>query len=263
MGGPMSRMVAFAAGLVVLAGPARAQSQAELLFQAEAQTLTGTCSGQPVRLEGNHNAVTLTGACGSLLLKGVSNTVRLGVVPGGSIHVEGSGNRVTYAVTGAPPDVTMLGPDNETTSGPAVIPPSAPPPALPKPVPQAVSVNPPPSVAAPPPKPATSMPAPATGPLLLQGDDQQHLGDCAGRDVTVTGDRSAYVLRGGCKSLTLRGNLLAVQAELASGARIAVTGRGSIVSWAVKGRAKPPSSLVRGEGSRTQRAETIGGDTIR
>ena len=246
----MPKMAAIAVASVLATQAVGAQALPELLLQAEAQTLTGTCTGQPVRLEGNHNTVTLSGACGSLLLKGVSNTVAAGVVPGASIHVEGSGNRVTYAVTGAPPVIVMLGPDNDVLSGaePAVQQPKPPvPPPLAAPAPPQVQAS--------------------TGPLTLAGDDQQRLADCAGRDVAITGERSAYVLRGGCKSVTLRGDLLTVQAELVPGARVTVTGRGSIVSWAFKASAakekgRAPVTTATGEGSRVQRVDMIGGEAV-
>ena len=278
MGGSMSRMVVIAAGFLLLAGRVAAQGQPDLLFQAEAQTLSGTCTGQLVRLEGNHNIVTLHGACGALLLKGVSNTVRMSIVSGGSIRVEGSGNRVHYAAQGAAPAIVALGPDNDVAAGepPAMAPPK--PAALPAPVP-ALVVPPPkpppvptpqttrlptpqaPSRAAPqtPSQPAAQPQSPLApqalqqmAPLALAGDDVHGLATCAGRDVIVTGTRSDYVLRGDCKSLTLRGDLLTVQAEIVPGAKVTVTGRGSVVTWAVKGRGHGPASIVRGEGSRVQ-----------
>ncbi len=255
------------AGLWLAAGPAAAQPP-DLLFQAEAQVLSGTCTGQAVRVEGNHNTLTLSGPCGSLLLKGLANTVRLRVVPGGSIRVEGASNRVLFTAQGAAPAIVALGPDNDVASaGPAptvVLNGSSPA------VPDAPLARPVPARPAPTPSatPDRRPPAPApvalpSGPLVLNGDDAQRLEDCAGRDVTVTGNRSAYVIRGFCKSLTVRGDLLAVQAELASGARIAITGQGSIVSWAVKPRGHAPAAIVRGQGSRVQRAETIGGQADR
>ena len=255
MGGPMSRMAATAMWML-MAGSALAQHPPELLFQAEAQTLTGTCTGQPVRLEGNHNTVTLSGACGSLLLKGVANTVRMGLAPGGTIHVEGSANRVSFAATGPSPVIEILGPDNEVAPG------SAPPPATPPPAKAPAPPSaPPPPAPSPPPPPRAAAPAPqppaVTTALELAGDDQQRIVDCAGRDVTVTGNRSAYTLTGGCKSVTLRGDLLAVLAALAPGAKLAITGRGSIVTWSATPNARPPSAIVRGPGSRVQRAEPM------
>lgn len=229
MGGPMSRMAVIAACMA--AGNALAQTP-ELLFQAEAQTLAGTCTGQPVRLEGNHNTVVLAGACRSLLLKGVANTVRLGVVAGGTIHVEGSANRVSFTASGAPPTIEALGPDNEVTAAPTAAPPVAQAPTPPAP---------------------TAKPAPVTA-LALAGDDRQQIADCTGLDVTVTGYRSAYVLQGACKSLTVQGALLTIRAELAPGARIAITGPGDIVTWSARRNARPPAAVVHGAGSRVQRA---------
>ena len=232
-----------AASLLLATHWAAAQTKPDMLFQAEAQTLTGTCNGEPVRLEGNHNTLTLTGACGSLRVLGVANTVRLGIAGGGAIHVEGSGNRISYEAAGAPPVSDALGSDNEMIAAAPVQVVAKP---ADKPAPAAPSL---------PAKPAAAAtPAPAGG-LLLDGDDRQRLAQCAAQDVTVTGKRSAYVLRGGCKSLTVRGDLLTVRADLMPGARIAVTGRGTVVTWAVAGKGRPPAAVVHGEGSRVQHAE--------
>ena len=230
-----SRSAWLAAGLAVAVAhsPARA---ADLLFQAEAQQLTGVCTGQPARLEGNHDTVVLSGTCGSLLVKGVADTVQLTVAAGGSIRVEGSGNRVRYAAAGAPPTVEILGPDNEVVQ-------SGPPRPIPAPPPAAPAVHPAAAAAA------------KIGPVELAGDDQDRLADCAGHDVLVTGTRSSYIIRGACPSIVVRGDLLTVQAAVRSGARIAVTGRGSVVSWTLAGKGHPPVSVVRGAGSRVQRAE--------
>ena len=91
---------------------------------------------------------------------------------------------------------------------------------------------------------------PASGPLLLVGNDQERLAECAGRDVTVTGTRSAYDLRGGCRSLSIRGDLVTVRAELQPGAHISVNGQGSLVTWRLVGRGHPPVAAVQGAGSR-------------
>ena len=217
-----------------------------LLLQAEAKTLSGDCKGGGVVIEGNHNAIAVTGQCRSLLLKGIANTVRLGVVPGATIRVEGSGNRVSYTVTGNGPAIEMLGTDNEVSPGPAVtVPVSAQAPA-----PSPVAAR--PADAGTPPRPAVVAP-PGTGPLILAGDDQQRLASCGGRDVMITGTRSAYVLSGGCRAVTVRGDLLLVQAEVQAGAHIAVSGRGNVVSWGVRGRGRNPFIVVQGPGSRAQR----------
>ena len=105
---------------------------------------------------------------------------------------------------------------------------------------------------------AQTLSAPVAGALSLSGDDQERVADCAGRDATITGRRSAYILRGSCRSLTVQGDLLTVQAEVQPGARIAVTGRGSVVSWSVHGHGSAPVAVVRGPGSRLQRAQPPG-----
>ena len=73
------------AGLAGLLSLAAAPADTTLLFQAEAQTLAGTCTGNAMRVEGNHNVITVTGECASLLLKGVGNTVRLTIAAAGAI----------------------------------------------------------------------------------------------------------------------------------------------------------------------------------
>ena len=259
-----------AAAMLVSAAPAQSQSAGnDLLLQAEAQTLSGTCTGQSVRLEGNHNTVNLTGPCASLLVKGLANSVTLTIEGGGSIRVEGAQNHVQYTSSGAVPAVLTLGPDNVVTAGVTARRSSleVPTPAAPPPVAQ------PPVVLAPPPVPASAPAAKpalpvvtatkAAGPLELSGDDEERLADCAGRDVVVTGSRSAYVIRGACHSLVLRGDLLTVQAVMQSGARIAVTGRGSVVSWAIPPRGHAPAAIVHGPGSKVQRADAIGGRLVK
>ncbi|WP_158742368.1 DUF3060 domain-containing protein [Acidisphaera sp. L21] len=235
-------------GVLMGAVPAAAHA-ADLLFQAEAQTLTGTCTRQAVRLEGNHNTVTLTGPCGSLLVKGLANTVRLAIVAGGSIRVEGGDNRLHYSSAGSGPVIETFGPNNEVIADGethAAVPP--PPPPAPNPISAAPPKPAPPSV------PPASAAAKPLGALELTGDDTHRMVDCAGRDAIVTGNRSAYIISGSCKSLSVTGDLITVQALMRPGARIRIDGRGSVVSWATQGRGKAPDSIVHGAGSRVQRA---------
>ena len=269
--GPMSRIGLVAVLSVLATAPAGAQSQPELLLQAEGEVLTRTCTGQPVRLEGNHNTVTLTGVCGSLLLKGVANSVRMAIVPGGPIHVEGSANRVSFAVQGAPPAIVALGPDNDIAPGlplvgsppvasaPVASPVVAPIPVTPAPSPPVAPVSPtPPAV-----KPTQAAVQLLVAPLSLAGDDEHRLEDCNGRDVSVTGNRSAYIIHGACRSLNVRGDLLTVELDVAPGARITVNGRGSIVTWSLLGKGHAPAAIVHGEGSRVQQAEADAAKTVR
>ncbi len=212
------------AGLLAGVGPA----DPPLLFQAEGQVLTGACTGGDLRIEGNRNTITVAGACRSLLLKGVGNTVRLGVTARATIRVEGSANRVRYTASGAAPAVSASGPDNEITAATQFVASAA--------------------------KPVQTAGLRDAGPLSLAGDDQQRIADCAGRDVSVTGARSAYELRGGCRTLLVRGDLLTVRAEMQPGARISVNGLGNVVTWRLRGRGPDPLAIAQGAGSRVQRA---------
>jgi len=242
--------------LSLLAAPAAAQTSSGVLVQAEAQTQRLSCGGGDALIEGNHNAIVLTGPCRGLLLKGVANTVAIALVAGASVRVEGSENRITFDVAGgAAPVVQILGPNNSVDPGP--MPPAPPPPApAPKPA-EATQVLAPPAVKPPRAEPAAG---PATlGTLDLRGDDQQRDETCAGRAVVIEGNRSAYVLRGGCLSVSVQGDLDTVQAELRPGASVHVTGHGTTVSWAVPARGKAPVSAVHGDGNRVQHIDTIGG----
>lgn len=188
-----------------------------LLIQAEAQTAAPACEGRDVQVEGNHNLLRLGGACRSLVLKGVANEVSLSLAAGGAIRVEGSGNRVFYQAPDLP-GLVVLGPDNVVATLPAV----------------AAS-------------PAAPQAAPATATLKLAGDDQTRAVGCAGRRVAIQGQRSLYLLRGGCRSVTVRGALLSVQAELAPGAAVDVTGHGVRVGWVLARPGRPPTVSAHGE----------------
>lgn len=252
-----------AAAWVFTAGRAAAQGISQtvdgLHVQSEAQQLTAPCGGKSALVEGNHNTLTLSGVCASLVLKGVGNSVRLGIAPAGPIHVEGSANHIQFSTPGSPPAISVLGPDNAVTAA------SDPAAADPAPSPQAAQVN-SPTPSSPTKPPVALVPqAPQTAgsePLTLSGDDQQRLADCAAREVTITGRRSAYVLRGGCRSVTIKGNLLTVQAELLPAAHVTIVGDGDVVSWAVRGRGHAPLATVHGQGSRVQRADQIGGQPV-
>lgn len=220
---------ALALALLLLASPAIAQADAPLLVQAEGQALSPFCAGRDVQVEGNHNVVTLVGACRSLLLKGVANQVALALAPAGTIRVEGSGNRVSYRAAGEP-GVVALGEGNLVVA--------APPDGTEAPG-QAAAV--------------------AGAGLVLLGDDRTLAADCAGQDVAVRGARGFYLFRGGCRSVSVQGDLVTVQAEMASGATIAIAGHGSTVAWAVARQGRPPVATVRGEASRAQRIDAIGG----
>ncbi len=211
--------------MALVAGPAAAQSDPPLLVQAEGQAVTPFCTGRDVLVEGNHNVVKPFGVCRSLLLKGIANDVALDLGANATIRVEGSANHITYRGSGTP-GVEVLGSDNIVTA---------------------------PVVA----------PGDEEGALHLTGDDQARVLDCTGRRVTVQGDRSLYLLRGSCRSLTIHGDLVVVQAELAPGAAVTVAGQGIRVGWALAGHGHAPTQSVQGEGSHIEPLDEIGGLPVR
>jgi Protein of unknown function (DUF3060) len=246
--------------LSLLAAPAAAQTSPGVLVQAEAQNQRLSCGGGDALIEGNHNTIVLTGPCRGLLLKGVANTVAIALQAGASVRVEGSENRVIFDVAGgAAPVVQILGPNNSVDPGP--LPPAPPPPAAPalKPAETAAVLAVP---AAKPPRVEPAAGPARSGALELRGDDQQRDETCAGRAVVIEGNRSAYVLRGGCLSVSVQGDLDTVQAELRPGASVHVTGHGTTVSWAVPTRGKAPVSAIHGDGNRVQHIDTIGGQPV-
>ena len=206
---------------LLLAHPVLADPAPSLLLQAEGRTMTPVCTGQAVRLEGNHNVLKPFGVCGSLLIKGIANQVVLDFAANAALRVEGSGNQVAYHGS-KPVTIDLLGPGN------SVIAPQAP-------VLESAPV------------------------LLLTGDDQAKEVDCAGRSVSVQGRRAFYLLRGGCKSLTIQGDLVIVQAEMRPGAAIAITGRGDRVGWVLDAPGKPPALSVRGEANHCEHLDAVGG----
>lgn len=229
-----------------LAAPALAETAPVVpLVQAEGQSLRAACGSSDARVEGNHNVVVLTGPCRGLQLNGVGNQVTIDLRDGATVHIEGSANRVTYRLrAGAAPAIVALGPDNLVHPDATTLPASVPISSVPVPP-------------APTPAPAAS----AT--LELTGDDQQRLADCTARNVVIRGVRSAYVLRGGCRSVAVSGSLDTIQAEMAAGGQITVDGNGTTVAWAVLGPGVATVAHVRGSDSRVRRTSVIGGQPIR
>ena len=221
----MTRLAIVAAALVLqTASPARADPTPPLLVQAEGQNLMPVCSGRDLQIEGNHNTIKPFGRCLSLLVKGVANHVDLELAAGATIRVEGSDNQVTYRAPAAA-ETTLLG-DNSTATL------------------------------------QSAPPAQAGTILALTGDDQALAADCTGRAVTVQGNRALYLLRGGCKSLTIRGDLVTVQAELLPSAPITITGHGNRVGWALDHPGRPPAAALHGEANHVERLTELGGRPV-
>ncbi len=236
---------------VAQTAPPAASAAPGVVVRAEAQTKHAQCGAGPALIEGNRNTIVLTGACSSLLLRGSANVVTVALQAGAPVRLEGSGNKVAFqAPAGGAPAVQLLGAGNSVDTSPV----------LPEPV---AAPAPPPPAAAPAAAGASAQPVPDAGaePLRLSGSDEHRIQDCSGRAVVIEGDRNAYVLRGGCQSVSVQGDVNMVQAELQPAAPVSITGQGTTVSWA--GSGKPPVATLRGDDNRVQRTVTIGGQPIR
>lgn len=238
---------------------AKAAEPPVVLLQAEGQVLRANCGGSDAKIEGNHNTIVLAGSCRGLRLNGVANHVTIDLHDGAAVRIEGSANQVIYRVKMGAPSVVALGPDNAVRAD-SVAPPV--PVSLPTPPSQPA----PPIVAPASQAPPLVAPASQAGALELAGDDQYRSAVCTGRDVIIHGLRSAYVLRGGCRSITVQGDLVTIQAEVVPGTRIAIDGAGTVVAWAMVAGATwqdVPLQSVHGRDSRVQRTDMIGGQPVR
>ena len=100
---------------------------------------------------------------------------------------------------------------------------------------------------------AALLPAPSRADdntLLLQAEGDQRTIDCADRDVRIEGNRNRYVLRGGCRSVVLRGDADDIQAQMIAGGHIDVEGNGVLVTWSLLHPGPDVSVSVNGQGSR-------------
>ena len=234
-----------------------------VLIQAEADTRSADCAGESARIEGNRNTLTITGACRSLDLRGDGNQVTIELRPGAAVHVEGQKNRIGYRIARGtqPPEVTVAGVDSIVfPAGGSAASPARPAPPAPQAAAPLVVVPPitvPPVTLPPVTVPGLPLPAPAAGPVLIRGDDQQRAADCTGLAAVLEGDRGSTVLRGGCTALTVRGNLATVQATLAPRARVIIEGDGTTVFWAPGNPGAPPLFTLHGNASRVVKVPRI------
>ena len=182
-----------------------APAHAEALVRDSGRVVAVTCAGQDAVVRGSGNRITFTGPCHSLRVAGDANVVELALAPGAAVSVTGDTNAVYYAPAAPPPLTTLRGYYNDVRPGPAPAAPVA---------------------------------------LLLDGRDGHRDVRCDGRDVTIAESQARYVLRGGCRSLTVTGERDSVAAELLPSARIVVGGAGVAVNYVLVGDGPPPSVSV-------------------
>lgn len=206
--------------IAMLLSLAAAPAVAQTAVRGDGQAVTADCAGGEALIEGSRNTVTFRGACRALVLRGDANRVAVELAPSAPVRVEGQGNRVAWTQAGAgpAPSATVAGQD---------------------------------SLAAP---AGAGQPADR---LVLRGDDLQLQADCAGRDVLIEGLRGNLRLVGGCRSVTVRGELALVQAELLPGSRVLIEGGGNLVAYALTRQGAVPTVTIRGEASRARRVARL------
>lgn len=75
------------------------------------------CEGRDVVVEGVDNILTFTGVCASLTVSGTDNTIVIGLKPGASVKVEGTGQTVRWR-SEREPRVRVTGVDNSVVRQP-------------------------------------------------------------------------------------------------------------------------------------------------
>ena len=183
--------------------------------KADEASRTAECGGGDAIVEGSRNALTFTGNCRGLAVRGDGNDIAIEMSPGARLDIQGNANRIRYSL-GGPPMLRIVGGGTRIDR---------------------VEGAPPPASA-----------------MTLTGDGLAIDLDCAGRDVVIHGNRSQYVLRGGCRSVAANGTGNRIQAELVPGARGRLEGNDSIFAYAVLGGGDADIA-VRGVRSRAERAD--------
>ncbi len=95
-------------------------------------------------------------------------------------------------------------------------------------------------------------------PIVIQGSGVGQTTDCAGRDVEIDGSGGHHVLRGGCRSIAIRGSNNVVDAEILPGTRIAMMGSDNQVAFVLAEPGPDPIVSVAGNNDRAWRVQRLG-----
>jgi hypothetical protein len=242
LGGVAAGVLALGVGL--LPGIGRAEA-----INGSGRTLMADCGGGDATLNGSDNRVVFQGPCRALRIAGANNQVEIELMPGAPIEIMGAANHVLYAPMAPSPVVSAQGAGNVVEAGSAGAASAALAPALPDrpPAPPALVIAP---------------AGPPAGAVVLDGDDEDSDVACTGRDVLIHGSHSRYVLRGGCRSITVQGRANRIQAELQPGARIAVGGDAVTLDYTLTRPGPAPVVSVTGSGSQATHIQHFDGPTV-
>lgn len=184
---------------------------AQVAVSGQDRSLALACNGAPATIRGDDNHVSLAGQCRFLRIEGSRNAVNVELGSPGTVQITGDYNQVVYAPGGRPPVTTLHGYYNEVVPGPTG--------AVP-------------------------------GSLVLDGTLGQRDVPCRGLDIVIRESEARYVLRGGCRSVTIEGRRDTVAAELLPSARLVISGTGVVVNYALVADGPPPVVVVTAPGAR-------------
>lgn len=229
-----SRRLWFVALLPLVAAPAvlPARARADAMVNGNRRTEMLDCNGTDAQVNGNNNRLVFHGACRTLRVNGGGNVVEVDLLPGGTVSIAGDSNRVLYAPIEPGPAVTSQGSGNQVSAGTQGEASAALAPALPDA----------------PPAPAT-LPKTQVAPVaivVLDGEGQDRDIDCTGRNVLIHGSDGRFVLRGGCRGITVQGRANRIQAELTPGAHVAIDGDAVTLNYTLTSDGPPPVVSVNG-----------------
>jgi hypothetical protein len=217
-----------------VAGTAAPATRAPLILGAGTPAGPADCTDRDVSIEGADGTYTLQGGCRSLTVNGNGDTVHAEMQPQSRIAVPGQMSRVFWFLSRGdqPPVIEGTGANSQVLQeqrlGSRIAPPSA--------------------------APVDSGDQP---PLVLTGS-QGGMQDCHGRAAQITADHTDFVLRDRCRSLSVTGNGVTVEAEILSGSRIQINGAGTTVQFALSDTGPDPIVSIQGDGSRAWRIQRLG-----
>lgn len=208
----------------LLAGLAASRaSLAQTVLASGGHSATLVCAGQDAAVRGDANHVTFVGPCRTLRIDGNRNVVAIELGRPGTVHATGDYNQVVYTPAARPPVTTLLGYYNQVVPGPLTTPADASP-----------------------------------GTLLLDGTLGQRDMPCGGLDVVIRESNARYVLRGGCRSVTVQGMGDVIAAELMPSARLVIGGTGVVVNYVLVAQGAPPTVQVTALGARATHIARFG-----
>jgi hypothetical protein len=200
------------------AGPARAADAPVLLVDHD-RTVALACGGRDAAVNGGGNHVTLIGPCRTLRIEGDRNVISVDLGRAATIRITGDYNQVIYAPAVPPPLTTLRGYYNQVVPGPIA-------------------------------------PTPET--LVLDGALGRRDVACDGLDVLIRESWARYVLRGGCRSVTVAGGNDTIAAELLPSARLVIGGTGVVVNYVLTAQGAPPTVVVTARGARATHIARFG-----